>query len=1708
MKKKKFLLTLLVLAMSFVMLFAVGCNKNNNSESSEPTSTTEQPAESDSGNESKEDPTYVSITLDKTEVSINAGETLNFETLGVNVVAKLSDNSEQKVKLTENMILPEDLAKLNEIGEYELTVTAFGKTTKLKVTVKALEFPTVTAEALNVVYDGNKKVPVLSGLLGNASYSWKYYLLEGEGVKTEVENAVNVGEYEAVATITLKNYKTIEVSTKITISPKQLLASDLWWENTVYMYNGKDISLNATAASLPAGVEFDRFEGSEDGDYKATAKEVGEYKALAFFKPNANYTFAVNGYEVSWTITSDYTRVNWISVNNGVLSSAVFAKKDDKSGTLAFDNYNVNYTVTTDASGLPTFTVPSEYGISFGINGDMLSVKTSDANYFFVSQDALLKYYSGEFSTLVDDFTVEFDFDNNTAKLLTTYGAEETQEFNITLTFEAGVKDVTKGKLLVEGEDYHFEYYYYSSSYYGTTETLKLFGYTNAANYDIEEDIQLAKKADVENYIANFVAGNFVDKEGNTLNVTNAETMKYNGVNLVLWAEDYYGAVRFNASINSNNGKDKEFKFENGYYTFSNAFFNESYLAYVGKYFLDNATAIDTKNTISFMEYASYDVRFSSAEAINGATSKTFTFGKTEGDVVTLKINEDGNLVATLTFKSGETMDMVFNADGTAKFNGNVYKKYDKLFPAGSLYSPKTYRSADGKEIKYVSSYSGNSFEINGQTYKIYDIYVENGVMTLTFTDGDGNETNVVYDGDERYVKVGEEYYLSDDVASKENGFDMSATFVNGDNELTFAKGVLKLNGTALTNLKYSFGKEGRKLLTVTGELDGKKYSVEFYSLASVKVAEGENTEVYINGNLSVFIGVELRYAADAKDKIFLVGNDGKVTYDGAEVYPSNVTSSKLMFSTPVGGKLYQMSFDIRADKMKMVYNDGITYNLNLVPTLFFLYDGLYKSYDDNGKLVDVLYFNADVICYNNTNTEGFTVQSMDEDSAVILIGGKKAQFLILKNGTARLEFEQKAYTRDETFDVDAFNGKYNGLTANGKSLEFEVAGIKNGTTVMLKKLVVVNGEIVPVFASSTSSWSSSNFYILKNTDAATSGEAKYIAVEDNAFKYLGKGYIKLNANDSSATEFNVSFYYDKVGKKATLSIKFGNEEAKMNNMAGYGWQVEFNGVVYYVQTDDSGYLKLYPYAYYSFENRESELFGNTIKLASQVKANGESVMILTFNGEEVNYTLSVKNDITILVFTANGVEYTAYASSSYSSTCYIRPLEEAEKEFFFEAETNAAGDAYQNTINGKVFEFMFDVAKSDAGTNELVFNLAKTKYDGKNVTVAKYFHEVKKLLFATADGSFEYDLVAKTLTNVNFGDNAKYAGVEASMKVGSGYYAPTATFKGVLALGSDGTPYVELSLTYGGTYSKVTEKLTGYTALENGDLKIDQTINGTQILAYIVKDAKGNYGMYSAEQYELAGEYAVSGKKLTITANFENGNVAYMIAYGTQEAVAVSPDFTNKKFVLKVDGKDLTFTWSVSDGVYSIVILPDNAKKFEITTSADYCDVDSTGPNMSYIKSSLFREVNENGKTVYNVTIGSNVYDGVLSDDETYITVTMNDTVYRFYKNAKTDDYYKYVAVKESSEAAKYLGEFTVDEDKLTIGLYGQSYEEYDEDDDEDYFAGCKAKYFVVTYKGTTVTVKYDAAVANGIEFKVGDKTYVAKLNGGAMTVNEKAAA
>ena len=98
-------------------------------------------------------------------------------------------------------------------------------------------------------------------------------------------------------------------------------------------------------------------------------------------------------------------------------------------------------------------------------------------------------------------------------------------------------------------------------------------------------------------------------------------------------------------------------------------------------------------------------------------------------------------------------------------------------------------------------------------------------------------------------------------------------------------------------------------------------------------------------------------------------------------------------------------------------------------------------------------------------------------------------------------------------------------------------------------------------------------------------------------------------------------------------------------------------------------------------------------------------------------------------------------------------------------------------------------------------------------------------------------------------------------------------------------------------------------------------------------------------------------------------------------------------------------------------------------------------------------------------------------------------------------------VAVYESSDSAKYVGEFGLGgTDKLTVTLTATS------EEDDDYDVSLAGANFRITYtvggNSVTATVKYARTLANGLEFKANGKTYVAKLVDGAMTVTEKTAA
>ncbi|CDE19035.1 unknown [Acidiphilium sp. CAG:727] len=200
-------------------------------------------------------------------------------------------------------------------------------------------------------------------------------------------------------------------------------------------------------------------------------------------------------------------------------------------------------------------------------------------------------------------------------------------------------------------------------------------------------------------------------------------------------------------------------------------------------------------------------------------------------------------------------------------------------------------------------------------------------------------------------------------------------------------------------------------------------------------------------------------------------------------------------------------------------------------------------------------------------------------------------------------------------------------------------------------------------------------------------------------------------------------------------------------------------------------------------------------------------------------------------------------------------------------------------------------------------------------------------------------------------------------------------------------------------------------------------------------------------------------------------------------------------------------FGWTNENGVLNFTATELPAAALDFLINGDYMiNLDSTYNNFE-MRISL--KGADNGKVKFNVSYSTgwswSTVEGTLSDDGTYISAYVYYSDIQIYANAENDYYYKLVAVKKSSAAAKYLGTFTVNEtEKVSIALGATSSE--DEDGELD---GLDASCFKVTYKGKTVkaSTKYSSSVSE-IEFTVDGKTYVAKLVDGAMTVTEKAAA
>lgn len=1700
MKLKKLVAGILAAITVFCMAaFAVGCTNNGNGGNSEP---------------KPEGPTVTSISIAPETAVLNLGETLDYSKFTITVT--YSDNTNGKTTLKESMISEDDKTKLAVAGDYDIIITAYGKTTTLKVTVKKLAMEGITAESVTETYSGKPVYPVVKGAPQGADITYTVYEGKVKGDKT-VDAAVDVGEYFVEATVSARNYESTTVSANVTINKKAINGADLSWKNVNAIYTGEDVELAATVDGLPEGITLKGFSGT------TKAKEKGVYSATAEFEgENKNYT--ISDYTFTWSIldSNDVRMEKWYAAKGGELYVAEFT-----SDSVVINGTSYPCTVTYDEAGKPVFAMGGGIAItSIALNGSVLVVTEGEDTLNFIVKTNLDNYYAGEFSTYYEDFTVSFDETNDTAKLIRKVRGAEAVSYNISLDFATGATDASKARINVENSDIYFEYVKEISGYYSTTkvETVILYNYKNPANFNKidSEGIKLTKKANIDAFIANLFECDYVSNDGYTLKISKTEnngySILYNGKELNLYAEDDKGVAKFYASHNSNN-LEKEFKCEYGYYVYNDdAFYSKEYKDFGGIYYLKNSDGISNVESVSFNEFAGQVCVYA---LLNGLTSKDYFYlgrNTESNNTITLDV-KDGKLIATL-YKKGETeafATVTFDKNGNATCGDNSYCKVENLVPKVDYSGDGKYHSVDGR----VFSYNGKgTFTLDGVEYTEYKIsYDNNRNLTLTLTKKDSDTHTVVYYDDERYVTVDSAIYLSDDAATKSNGFLWNGTYINGDKSFTIEEGTFVYGDANLTDVKYSFvddgHKNGRTVLQIVGNAGSEKITVLYYSLAAIKITTGSGdsavTTAYVFNAFENLFGSEFKPSADSKDSVEIT-TAGEVKFQGIEVFPSNVqggNSTKLAYYITLDGQEYYHQMYIYA--MNINFSDNVNYNydVNYYTSAYFVFNGLYM---DEAK-EHVFYFDASKIFYNNTDTTSYTVGKLENNSASITISGKEGLFTKDENGNVTLVFDGVDYSKVENFNVNNYFGTYNVYDGSSYNMNVVFNNIK-GDKVYLYSLVMLNGELTPVIYLDDAH---SKVYLLKNSDPSTSAATPYLAVKDTVVKILGNA--KVNDKDF-VVKVVAGRIKDSTGIGAVLNAVYGNETATMEYKS-YRWYVTLNGVEYLVEENRdeetkkiSGIL-VYESWYNNYTSVDYVLNDKTLRMDPAVSATGNTVIKVAFDGETVNASFLKVGDYNVVMTftTVGGVNYKVNMSTEYDNP-RVRPVTEKEYEFFF-GDSDEQG-LYTVKMDGKDFKFDYSLNTEFKSKVSYIFvlDLAKTTYNGKPVTFAQYVYESNVLVFVTEEGSFAY--------NVNDGTFYKDVLPENFSVVGNRFKGAKSTEIKDLSVFVKIVNFEEgkavLGFVYDFDYSSdgAANVAFSVTELENGEgYKLMGYIKDKVVVSYLLSEGE-TYALYSADQYTIAGTYDThDGKYLVINGTHANGSYTYTAKYGDGAETEVTIDFNGRSFTMGEGADTKIVTWVINNGikVFSVQGIPKSAFDFETKYSVDAYNAYFTS-NKCYFNKITISKI-ENGTVYYEIygKVGFSSVDGVegvLSSDGTHIVAKLGNFTYYIFLNGYDDDWYKYVLLYEGGSAdscAKYAGKFTVDGKELEIKACAESKVYYDEEYEEEYLDGCKDNYFTVTYLGKTVRAdtKYADNLSSGLEFTIDGTTYVAKLNNGEMTVTAK---
>ena len=1648
MKTKRTAILILACVMVLFAAFAIGCKAKND-------------------NTAK---TVKEITLSNATAEIKAGGAIVYA--DYTVTANYSDGSNKVVPLTEKMFKAEDLAKFENAGTYEIEVSAFGKTTLLTVTVTNYTFEGVTAVDVNAVYDGTAKVPTLDNAPAGATAVWTYY--EGtDKTGAVVSEAVNAGTYYAEGVVSLKYYNDATVSANVVIAKKAVKPAELQWENLKRVYTGSAINANVTASDLPEGVTV-----SYEGDGK-TGTAVGKYTVTLKFDDSLsqNYEMTAETYDVEWEIIAPLD-ATWFGAENGALCVADFKSDSETAGTLTFNGQTTTYTVAFDDNGNATFSGLNGNVTAISLKGGILRLTAGEKKYLLVNKDDLNTYFAGsEYDMLLAQFRIDLNETDKTLKLVVTTEANGEQEYPLTIS--AGDSEtLAKNVKLSASETLYLDYYYS----YG----VRINGFENPNGYKSESNYVLATKSAVAAALKNLVNGEFKDLDGNTLVVNGYEDIKYNGRAVKLYALSYYGKTTLYAAINS--GKtNAELAPNAGYVKFNNSsFYDKNLIVKAGTYYFEKDGVISDAETFGYLT-SSYNYTVT-AKILKGETaeSKTFTVNGAEtADRALLDLGKDGRLTVTLYLKNETEVYATFvvNANGTeVTYGEKTFKKVEKLIEKATGYPSSKYYGADGTVLSYDGKGAFTFTDANGsKVYNRYTLEADGDKLTINLVNGE--DTCTIVSEDPRYITVDDKVYLNERSFNLTNGYNLSATFIAGDSQIVVKNNEVTFDGNALTDLEFNFvddgNNKGRTVLQIKGKNGEADVSILFYSLTAVKVGN----KGYAVKLLSPYYGVTYRPAED-ESKSFTFETDGRLMINGKEVFASSVGTSNVNYYIEDGNLLLECTmYDNSSYGYATIKEGGVQYDYN--SDFFMEYRGLYVSEDNASAFA---YLKSDTIYASETSYTRCSVSSIDENGTVLNVGSKKATLKTV-DGLRVVEYDGKTYNQVKDFSLDAYFGTYSVLNGNNyDSLTVPTNLLTNAKDVSLQKFVMYNGSYAPVIKYNYYNYA----YLIKNTDAATATALPYYAINESYLKYAGEGKL-----DGKTFEIGFGVATKDNKKVPVMSVLYDGKAVTLTDIKTFQLTANINGKDYTVEAvtgDEKAYADLMIYESVYGKYKGAYLFNdNNGELAIKVNENGESVIVLKFNDNEVNATFADASFGKTVTFAYNGVDYKGNLVESSPS---VRIVTVAEYEFFFGSTYDATDNAYGVTVNGKTLKFDYEIKSLSQNYSDYQFAFKSLSFDGKAATANAIYYSTaaKTVVFTTADGTYAYNLTTKALT-----DNVTFEGVAALINNKNT---------------SDGSVYVTARIT--SVEGKVAKVGLFYDFGNKGGLKAvtATTVEGGYKLSgeglattYLLEEGDA-YALYTEEQYLLAGTYAIGGKDLVITGTHANGKFTYTAAYGGAEAVAVTPDFTAKSFMIKSATSATMFGWTNENGVLNFTATELPAAALAFLINGDYMiNLDSTYNNFE-MRVSL--KGADNGKVKFNVNYSTGwgsgtTVEGTLSDDGTYISAYVYYSDIQIYVNAVYDSYYKLVAVKKSSAAAKYLGTFTVNEtEKVSIALGATSCE--DEDGELD---GLDTSCFMVTYKGKTVkaSTRYSSSVSE-IEFTVDGKTYVAKLVDGAMTVTEKAAA